>query len=208
MDRICKYCTRWRLKISVGKTIATIFTKRRPQYPEQIHMEGLEIPWTNSVKYLGLHLTSTLNYTQHVKQRALKAIGNLITLFPLLARDSTLTMKIKLHLYKSIIRSTMTYAAPVWCAISDSTYQNLQTVQNKCLTVITHSTRGSPIHQLHHKTGVPYMQPHILHLASRFYSRCIYHNNPLNRTIGNYTHSSLKLMYKKYKHKRPRHRLL
>jgi hypothetical protein len=47
------------------------------------------------------------------------------------------------------------------------------------------------------------MQPHILHLASRFYCRCKYHDNPLIQTIGNYTHSSLKLMYKKYKHKRP-----
>jgi hypothetical protein len=76
--------------------------------PEPIHMEGMEIPWTNTVKYLGPQLTSTLNYTQHVKQRAQNAFGNLVTLFPLLARDSTLTMEIKLLLYKSIIRSTMT----------------------------------------------------------------------------------------------------
>jgi hypothetical protein len=146
MGRICKYCTRWKLKINIGKTTATIFTKRRPQYSEPIHMEGLEIPWTKTFKYLCLPLTSTLNCTQHVKQTAQEANGNLVTLFPLLTRDSTLTMEIKLHLYKSIIRSTMTYAAPVWCAISDSTYQNLHIVQNKCLRVITHSTRGTPIH--------------------------------------------------------------
>jgi hypothetical protein len=44
MDRICKYCTRWRLKINIGKTTATIFTKRRPQYPEPLHMRDWRFP--------------------------------------------------------------------------------------------------------------------------------------------------------------------
>jgi hypothetical protein len=54
----------------------------------------------------------------------------------------------------------MTYAAPVWCGISDSTYRTLQVVQNKCLRVITNSERGTPIRHLHDGTGLPMMQPY------------------------------------------------
>jgi hypothetical protein len=208
LDRISHYCTRWRLKLNIEKTTATIFTKRRPTYPDSIQVEGIEIPWTRTVKYLGLYLTSTLNYNQHIKNLAHKALGNLITIFPLLGRQSILVMDIKLHLYKAIIRSMMTYAAPVWCGISDSTYRTLQVVQNKCLRVITNSERGTPIRHLHDRTGLPMMQPYIMNMAARFYKQCMYHPNPLIRIIGNYTKHSLQCKYKKYKNKRPRHRLM
>jgi hypothetical protein len=123
MDRISRYCKRWRLKLNIEKTTATIFTKRRPSYPDSIQVEGIEIPWTRIVKYLGLHLTSTLNFNLHTKNLAQKALGILITMFPLLGRQSILEMNIKIQLYKAIIRSTMSYAAPVWFGISDSTYR-------------------------------------------------------------------------------------
>jgi hypothetical protein len=208
MDRISRYCKRWRLKLNTEKTTATIFTKRRPSYPDSIQVEGIEIPWTRTVKYLGLHLTSTLNFNLHTKNLAQKALGTLITIFPLLGRKSILEMDIKIQLYKAIIRSTMSYAAPVWCGISDSTYRTLQVVQNKCLRVITNSKRGTLIRHLHDRTGIPMMQPYIMNMAASFYKQCMYHTNPLIRSIGNYTKSSLQCKYKNYKHKRSRHRLL
>jgi hypothetical protein len=64
MDRIRHYCTRWRLKLNIEKTTATIFTKWRPSYPDSIQVEGIQMPWTRTVKYLGLELTSTLNYNR------------------------------------------------------------------------------------------------------------------------------------------------
>ena len=145
----------------------------------------MEIPWTRTVKYLGLLLTSTLNYNQHITNLAHKALGNLIAIFPLLGRQSILVMDIKLHLYKAIIRSTMTCEAPVWCGISDSSYRTLQVVQNKCLRVITNSERGTPIRHLHDRTGLLMMQTYIMDMAARFYKQCMYHPNPLIRTIGN-----------------------
>jgi hypothetical protein len=131
-----------------------------------------------------------------------------ISELPLLARGSTLSMEIKLHLYKTVIRPTMTYANPVWCTISNSTYRNLQVVQNKCLRVITNSPRSTPMPQLHRITGIEYIQPHILRLAERFYSTCASHTNPLIRSIGRYTLQDLHKLYKHYKHKRPKHALL
>ena len=158
--------------------------------------------------YLGLHLTSTLNFNTHIKRSAHKALGRLIQLFPRLARDSSLAQTTKLQLYKTLIRPIMTYAAPVWCSASSSTYQHLQVVQNKCLRVITQSPRRTSISHLHTITSIEYLHTFIRTLAERFYAQCTEHENPLIRSIGNYTRRELLQMYTKYRHKRPKHILL
>jgi len=52
-----------------------------------------------------------------------------------LRRDSTLSHKIKLSLYKLLIRAIITQDASVWSFISDSNYLRLQVVQNKSFRV-------------------------------------------------------------------------
>lgn len=208
VDRLISYFDRWRLKVNIAKTDAILFTKRRPRNPTSIQLHGMDIPWSPAVTYLGLRLTSTLNYSAYIKTAAHKALGNLVQLFPLLANDSTLSVATKLHIYKAAIRSTMTYAAPVWCSISDSTYKQLEIVQNKCLRVITSSPRYTPVIRLRTGLGVDTIKAYVRRLATRFYSNCHLHPNPLIGAIGQYTLIDLTQMYKRYKHKRPKHSLL
>jgi hypothetical protein len=93
----------WRLKVNMDKTETILFTKRRPDHPP---LQGMTIPWSSEVKYLGLRLTQTLNYSPHIKRQIGKAIGALIKLFPILSKESTLTTSTKILLYKtSILRS-------------------------------------------------------------------------------------------------------
>jgi hypothetical protein len=198
----------WRLKVNINKTEAILFTKRRPAHPAPLRLEGSTIPWASEDTYLGLWLTPTLKYSTHIKRLAGTALGNLIKIFPLLAKDSTLSTSTKLLLYTTSIRSTLSYAAPVWCSVSDSTYQQLQIVQNKCLRVITNSPRRTPIFSLHASLGVDYLRTYILHIAARFYAQCQSHTNPLIGAVGRYDLSDLHSMYKRYKHKRPKHALL
>jgi hypothetical protein len=113
VDRLIKYFTRWQLRVNTTKTEAIIFTKRRPLPPARLCIDEQEIPWSTEVQYLGLHLAPTLTFTTHVRRTAHTALGHLANLFPLLARDLTLTVATKLRLYRASIRSTLTYAAPV-----------------------------------------------------------------------------------------------
>jgi hypothetical protein len=208
VDRLIKYFTRWRLRVNTTKTEAIIFTKRRPLPPARLCIDEQEIPWAKEVKYLGLHLTPTLTFTTHVRRAAHTALGYLTNLFPLLARDSTLTVNTKLQLYRASIRFTLTYAASVWCSSSSTNLHTLQTVQNKCLRVISNSPLNTPIPLLHNTLGVDFLQTCVRHLAARFYAQCRHHPNPLIGDIGNYSLHDLIDMYRRYKHKRPKHMLL
>ena len=154
ITRLTAYFTLWRLKVNMDKTEAILFTKRRPVQPPPLRLGGMTFPWTTEVKYLGLRLTSTLNYSPHIKCQIGNALGTLLKLIPLLGKDSTLTTSTKLLLYTTSIRSIISYAAPVWCSISDSTYKQLQVLQNKCLRIILNAPRRTPIEDLHRTADI------------------------------------------------------
>ena len=127
-----------------------------------------------------------------------KATGIFLRLFPLLARDSTLSIPNKFALYKLCIRSSLTYAAPVWSNTSSSNYRRLQILQSKCLRVIGNYPKRTPISRLHSSLHVTPIRDFIYHLTANFFGSCPAHLNPLVRSIGNYTLADLQRQYKKY----------
>jgi len=131
-----------------------------------------------------------------------------LCVFPLLARDSTLTIPNKHTLYKLFIRSLLTYAAPVWSYTSSSNYRRLQVLQSKCLRVIGNYPRCTPIPCLHTTLNITPISDFIYHLTDKFFGSCPTLPNLLIRSIGNYSLADLHRQYKKYIHKRPKHILL
>jgi len=101
-----------------------------------LQFQNVSIPWSNTVKYLGLLLDSKLLFTKHSKTVLHKVTGIFLKIFPLHAPDSPLTIPSKILLYKHLLRSIISYAAPVWSTISQTNYRHLPVYQSKCLRVI------------------------------------------------------------------------
>jgi hypothetical protein len=111
-------------------------------------------------------------------------------------------------LYKLLLRSMITYAAPVWSSTSLTNYRHLQVYQSKCLRVIGDFPRRTPISYLHaHLQMIP-IRHFISHLTDKFFASCPAHSNPLIRNARNYTLEDLHRQYTKYRHKRIKHILL
>jgi hypothetical protein len=128
-------------------------------------------------------------------------------IFPLLARDSPLTIPNKILLYKLLLRSTITYAAPVWSTTSQTNYRRPQVYQSKCLRVIGDFPWRTPISNLHaHLQMIPIHQ--FIYLLTDKFVSCPAHPNPLIRNTGNYTLEDLHRQHTKYRHKRIKHILL
>jgi hypothetical protein len=118
------------------------------------------MPWSPSIRYLGLTFDSKLLFTKHLHAVTHKATGVFLQPFPLLARDSTLSLHNKFTLYKLLISPILTYAAPVWSNTSLSNYRHLQILQSKCLRVMGDYPRRTPISHLH-STPLSYSNPSI-----------------------------------------------
>lgn len=103
-----------------------------------LSLDAQPIPWRDKAEYLGLMLDRNLNFDTHLKTSYQKAKGLLALLYPLLNEDSALNIRNKLRIYYSIIRSQLTYAAPVRVfANAKKRFHQMQVIQKKTLRICT-----------------------------------------------------------------------
>ena len=166
------------------------------------------MPWFSVVRYLGFVLHSKLLFTRHLHTVANKARAVFCNIFPLLARDSALSQSNKLTLYKLLIRSILTYAAPGWSSTCSCKYLRLQIIQTKGHRVIGNRPRRTPTSHLHYTLKIEHIPVIIYRLTAKGFAHCPSHPKPPVQPTGNYSLASLTNMYRKYKHKRPKHIVL
>ena len=126
-------------KINAKKTEFIVFShKPKDPDPGSIHVFGQKVEQKSSVKYLGVVLDNSLNFEKHIEatiNKVNKAVG---ALMPLLRKNSPMSKKNKILVYKMIIRPAILYAAPVWGGIiTKKLVKKLQVLQNKCLRTAT-----------------------------------------------------------------------
>jgi hypothetical protein len=130
--------SKWRLKINSVKTMAILFNKRQTKNCPKLSIQGHQIPWSTSVKYLGVTLDRNLTFRQHMQKTVTKATRTRGMLYPILNRKSPIPLKVKLQIYKTYIKPIITYAGPAWGSlIAPSYWSRLESTQNICLRTIT-----------------------------------------------------------------------
>ena len=91
---------------------------------------------------------------------------------------------------------------------SPSNYLSHQVIQSRCLQVIGNYPTCTPTSHLHDTLNNEPIPVIIHQLKAKFFSHCTSNPNPLVQQITIYTLTNLTTIYKKYKHKGPKHILL
>lgn len=102
--------------LELGKSQAIYFTCRQSSrhLPQtQVSWNGVDIPWSETVDYLGVSLDQKLNFGCHVTNSIRKCDILTKPIYPLVKRRSRLHLSILL-LYKTVFRPTVTYGFPAW----------------------------------------------------------------------------------------------
>jgi hypothetical protein len=110
MEALCK-C--WNIEVNEDKTLALYFSHQIRPSESLPTWKGRNIPFVNSVKYLGVIFDKKIIWNLHIETVQTKAFKILVYYIPPLKSDQLVT-NIKLTLYKSRIRILMTYACPTW----------------------------------------------------------------------------------------------
>ena len=192
--------SKWRTKKNTNKCSTTLFSKRRSHFrvaPSPLKIFHTNINWTNQINYLGVILDSKLIYRAHINRSLCKANYRLRQLNPIFNKSSPININLALTIYKSLIRSILTYAAPAWGYAAKTHINKLQLFQNKVLRIITKLPRVTPIDTLHEQTGIETIQTHVSRIATKLYLKSQLSDNSQIRQLGQYNpiHD---------KHKRPR----
>ena len=127
------------LQVSATKSTLTLFTPdkaREGSLHPVVSVDNNRLPLDKTPKILGVVFDTHFNFGKQVEYVAERAASRLRILKALSGTGWGQQRETLLVTYKALVRSLMTYAAPVWYP-NASNVRRLQTIQNSALRVVT-----------------------------------------------------------------------
>lgn len=182
------YCKKWKIKVNENKTEAVFFTRFRSprKLPNRnLNFNGVDIPWKDEAKYLGLILDKKLTFQKHTQYILEKCEKLVRILYPFINRRSKLNTRNKILLYKTVFRSTLTYASIVWSECALSHRKKLQIFQNKCLKMIHNLPPWFCTEELHEMSHIETLDQYVNRMKTNYYQRCASSSFDMLRALCN-----------------------
>jgi hypothetical protein len=162
------------MKANETKSIHVTFTTRRATCPP-VHINDLQLPQTEDVKYLGLHLDRRLTWRKHIFTKK-KQLGLTLTkMHWLLGRHSKLSTTNKLLPDKTILKPIWTYTLQLWGTASTYNIEILERFQSKALRMIV----GAPCYVPNTLIHCPTVTEETRRYSSHYGARLRTHPNNL-----------------------------
>jgi hypothetical protein len=125
----------------------------------------------------------------------------MVSLYPLIKKQNSVSFHSKLILFKAYLLPNMIYACPVWANLAACHLKKIQTLQNKILRMVLSAKYSTKITKLHNKAKIAPIQEVIKKITDKFYGRVGFVNNKLISNLGKYTKETILF---KMKHKLPK----
>jgi len=138
LDLMADWYKKWRIKVNQSKSLHTTFTLRLPPCP-MVSLDNIQIPSSQSAKYLGLTIDRRLTWSHHIKIKRLALNARLRILKTLITKNKHTPLNTKLLIYKSLFKPMWTYGLQLWGNAKKSNTNKIQTFQNNILRKITNS---------------------------------------------------------------------
>jgi hypothetical protein len=166
INSMSAWCERWNIKINEDKTQALYFSHQRRPPGSLLTLNGRNIPFVNTAKYLGVIFDKIMTRRLHIETIKAKAFRTFIRLYPLF-KSERLSVNIKLYLHKTLIRFVMTYACPVWEFAAETYLLKLQRLNNKVLRTIGNLPRCTLVRDMHVAFHIQYVYDYVTKLCRR-----------------------------------------
>lgn len=138
LDLTQLWLKKWNIKVNAEKSTHVTFTLRKEDCPP-VALNGVIIPPSNCVKYLGLYIDRRLTWKQHITLKRQQLNIKTKRMYWLIGPKSQLSLENKVVLYKAVLKPVWTYGIELWGTASESNVEILQRYQSKTLRLITNS---------------------------------------------------------------------
>ena len=145
--------------------------RRRTIRNNPILIDNTHAKFTNKLKYLGITLTDKLTLTAHLKQ-ILGRTTHVIKTLALLSRKNNLTSdKTRLYLYKALLRSSLTFAAPFLLNLTNPQKQKLLKRERKALRICLAISPLTPSRIIHNLANIEPIDFYIRETCKKYHTR-------------------------------------
>ena len=149
LDLVSSWADRWGFTFSPHKCQAIVFrrymNRRELDNLQPLQLYDQPIPYTDTVRFLGVVLDSRLNLNNMFKYVKTKAVRRLSLLKCLSGKGCGADRSVLLRIYKSLIRPILDYACTIYDGPQNKSVETLEAVQNECLRIATGAFRTSPV---------------------------------------------------------------
>lgn len=176
LDLIDEWSSNWKIKINPDKSIYIPFTLKK-SIPLPLHFQGIPIPISSEVKYLGVILDKRLTWGPHIKSKR-KILNSRLHLLRSILK-SKLALHTKIIIYKSLLRPIWAYAIQIWGCAKPSQIRTLQAFQSITLRIISSAPWYVSNSTLQNDFKIETVNQLATKHYKKFHSKLQSHSNPL-----------------------------
>jgi hypothetical protein len=108
------------MKLNESKSVHIDFTNKKIRQ-QPIFINGTNVPYANTAKYLGMTLVAKLQWKENIKKKRDELNIKFRKMYWFLGHNSELSVHNKIILYKQVIYPVWSYGIQLWGCASDST---------------------------------------------------------------------------------------
>ena len=134
IDSVCTWCSNWNLCLNSNKCSHIHFSLKKSNLATPFTIGESTIQSSSSYKDLGILITSTLSWTDHINKICGKAYGALAMLRRTLPLCTSVNLK--RNLYLTMVRSHLVYGSQVWRPSLIKNFIKIELVQRRATKFI------------------------------------------------------------------------
>lgn len=140
LTTLADYFDNWRMRLNTPKCSAIIFKgkigklyKNARQYIPRVTIGRETIANVDRLKYLGVVFQENMSFVAHLDHILVKCKGAFAAYSGVMRSRKGLATKLKLAIYRAIIRPRLSYAFSIWSAITSHQMERLRVAERKML---------------------------------------------------------------------------
>lgn len=173
----------WRIRVNELKSKHVTFTLRTGNCPP-VTLNNVNIPQSDDVTYLGMHLDRRLTWRRHIEAKRLQMKLKACDLHWLINHQSKLSLDCKVTLYKSVLKPIWTYGLQLYGTASNSNIELIQRAQSKILRTMTGAPWYMRNENIHRDLEVPLVKDVFKEVRAKYTSKLLCHPNPLAKQLA------------------------
>lgn len=173
LNTITSYMQVWKIKINNSKTQSILFpynNSERLNPPQNCKIQIAEnsVDWSEEVVYLGLTFDRKLIFRTQIDKTRTKCQILLKKLYPMISRNSRLSLVNKSAVYKQIVLPVILYGSPIWDSCARIHKKKLQIIQNKFLRMIYNLSRYTRVTTIHEIAEIKTIEEKLVEIKGKF----------------------------------------
>lgn len=178
LDELQLWFNKWNIKVNPDKSIQVTYTLRKGNCPS-LTLNGVTIPTSNCVRYLGFRIDRRLTWKEHIQMKRKEVNMKTKKMFWLFGPKSQLSLENKVRLYKTVLKPTWSYGIELWGTASNSNIEILQRYQSKTLRLLSNAPWFLNNNCIHRDLCVRNVKDEIRIRSNNYLNRLSNHTNTL-----------------------------